>query len=180
MNATTKILIQYQITNVYPTIQENFNNLLADNLAEYDNGNWYLSHVKVEDYTNKFISLCYNYGLSLRDIEKLSLRLSIILPMIVKNKYPFSLTFIVVLILLNTKYYDTYLRFKNLTVLADNAVFSGELYWKDPEFRNMYKKIYVMKNNEMNNRYNHPDCQFANNLMEYFNLIDFAKDFTDV
>lgn len=171
--------IRYQIKNVYPTIQKNFNELLAYNLAEYDNGNWYLANVKDEYYTNKFISLCISYSLSLRDIEKLCLRMSIVLPMITKNKLPFSLTFLVVLILLNTKYYETYLRFKNIEVLADNADFSGMLYWKVNEFRNTYKKIHRMLSDKMNNRYNHPDCQLAKNLIEYFNLIDFAKDFNN-
>ena len=171
--------IQYQIKNAYPTIQKNFNNLLAYNLAEYDNGNWYLANVKDEYYTKKFINLCNNYRLSLKKKKKLSLRLSIILPIIVKNKLPFSLTFLVGLILLNTKYYKTYLRFKNIEVLADNANFEGKDYWQENEFRNTYKKIYQMLNNKMDNRYNHPDCQYAQNLMEYFKLIDFAKDFTN-
>ena len=171
--------IRYHIKNVYPTIQKNFNELLAYNLAEYDNGDWYLANVKDEYYTNEFISLCISYSLSLRDIEKLCLRMSIVLPMITKNKLPFSLTFLVVLILLNTKYYETYLRFKNIEVLADNADFSGMLYWKVNEFRNTYKKIHRMLSDKMNNRYNHSDCQLAKNLIEYFNLIDFAKDFNN-
>lgn len=171
--------IRYQIKNVYPTIQKNFNELLAYNLAEYDNGDWHCTQVKEEDYTNKFINLCISYSLSLRDIEKLCLRMSIVLPMITKNKLPFSLTFLVVLILLNTKYYETYLRFKNIEVLADNADFSGMLYWKVNEFRNTYKKIHRILSYKMNNRYNHSDCQLAKNLIEYFNLIDFAKDFNN-
>lgn len=171
--------IQYQIKNVYPTIQKNFNELVAYNLGEYDNGNWYRTHVKEEYYTNKFINLCKIYKLSLRDIEKLCLRMSIILPMITKHKLPFSLAFLVGLILLNTKHYKIYLHFKNIGSLADNADFAGGVYWKEMEFRNTYQKMYQWLNDTMNQRYNNPNCEIAKNLMEYFNLIDFSKDFNN-
>lgn len=173
--ASINQFIQYQIKNVYPSIQKNFNELGVFNLKEYDNGDWYCTQVKEEDYTNKFIDLCKNYTLSLRDIEKLCLRMSIVLPMITKNKLPFSLTFLVGLVLLNTKHYETYRYFKNIGSLAANSEFAGKIYWNNNEFRSTYQKIYHCQNN----KYYNSNCEIAKNLMEYFNLIDFAKDFNN-
>lgn len=173
--ASINQFIQYQIKNVYPSIQKNFNELGVFNLKEYDNGDWYCTPVKGEDHTNKFIDLCKNYTLSLRDIEKLCLRMSIVLPMITKNKLPFSLTFLVGLVLLNTKHYETYRYFKNIGSLAVNSEFAGKIYWNNNEFRSTYQKIYHCQNN----KYYNSNCEIAKNLMEYFNLIDFAKDFNN-
>lgn len=173
--ASINQFIQYQIKNVYPSIQKNFNELGVFNLKEYDNGDWHCTQVKEEDYTNKFIDLCKNYTLSLRDIEKLCLRMSIVLPMITKNKLPFSLTFLVGLVLLNTKHYEIYRYFKNIGSLAANSEFAGKIYWNNNEFRSTYQKIYHYQND----KYYNSNCEIAKNLMEYFNLIDFAKDFNN-
>ena len=171
--------IQYQIKTNHSKIQESFNKLSEYALSQYEGGSWYCRHVEEDVYFNEFSNLCIKYKLSLRDIEKLCLSMNIILPLIVENKIPFSLTFLVVLILLNTKHHKTYLCFKNVAPLAGNADYAGRLYWVENKFSSTYRKIYQVLNSKMERRYNSEDDLFAQHLMEYFNFIDFAKDFTN-
>lgn len=165
-----------QINDKYPLIKSSLIRLLKNALVFNKSGNWYTTEIQYENYESEFYNLCVRFKLNLREIEKLSLKLSVILPLIINKKDVFSLTFLIVLILLNIKYNDVYERFKNVSILADNAEWAGKLYWSCNEFRTIYKRVERVLNDKR--RYSAYDESMAEELISYCELIDFAEGFS--
>lgn len=172
-----KVFVSSQMKTKYSIIEKSLVTL-ANNTVTSLNGNWGCITSRYDNLETEFCKLCIDFKLSLREIEKLCLKLSIILPMIVKNECPIALTFLIVLILLNTKHPEVYNRFKNLYILADNAEFEGKLYWGKSEFRNLYKEIYIRLNDSHSQIYENPQYKLSKKLIGYCQLIDFAENFS--
>lgn len=169
--------------NKYPIIRQTLEYLCQNSkvLIKYNDGEtavWIVSHYEENADISTFKELCQFCNLSLRDIDKLCLKLSIILPILSKKSYILQLDFLVQLLLLNIKDRNLYSQIKELKPI--DLVNCN--YKVNQIFNEVYKSLVDIKTNPQHFYQESPKIrqlyQANKSLLAYFNMIDFAEDFS--
>lgn len=166
------MFVKYLIENKYSLVNERFqvyNNKPAILIQNHRN-EWYCSYVQEKNYlANIIINLAQIYSLELRDIDKIILKLSIIMSCFPENSV-LCLPFLIDLIILNI-YHSYIYNYIKTTIPADNYHSYEKLAKLNVTTHKIIKTINADKYIE-SNLY---ECR--HDLKNYFNLIDFAQDF---
>ena len=166
------LFIKYLIENKYPLVNERFqvyNNKPAI-LIQNKKNEWYSDYVQEKNYfANIFSCLKEFYSLELRDIDKIILKLSIIMSYFPEDNY-LCLPFLIDLIILNTYYPNIYNSIK-LKTPVDN-------YNSDPKMDKLRLETFsIIKIMNSENELDSNIYRLRMDLKNYFNLVDFAQDF---
>lgn len=166
------MFVKYLIENKYSLVNERFqvyNNKPAILIQNHRN-EWYCSYVQEKNYlANIIINLAQIYSLELRDIDKIILKLSIIMSCFPENSVV-CLPFLIDLIILNI-YHPYIYNYIKTTIPADNY----QSYEKLAKLNVTTHKIIKTINADKYIESNLYECR--RDLKNYFNLIDFAQDF---
>lgn len=166
------MFVKYLIENKYSLVNERFqvyNNKPAILIQNHRN-EWYCSSVQEKNYlANIIINLAQIYSLELRDIDKIILKLSIIMSCFPENSV-LCLPFLIDLIILNI-YHSYIYNYIKTTIPAANY----QSYEKLAKLNVTTHKIIKTINADKYIESNLYECR--HDLKNYFNLIDFAQDF---
>ena len=139
-------------------------------LIQNKKNEWYSDYVQEKNYfANIFSCLKEFYSLELRDIDKIILKLSIIMSYFPEDNY-LCLPFLIDLIILNTYYPNIYNSIK-LKTPVDN-------YNSDPKMDKLRLETFsIIKIMNSENELDSNIYRLRMDLKNYFNLVDFAQDF---
>lgn len=176
--ASIESFIKYIVENKYPIINLVLKKLIGNRYIDVRNGEF-------TDYGgnyNKSLSIYIDYfkksELSLRDIEKLSLKISIALLSIAKQGLLLSLDFLIPLVVLNVKYNKIYEKIKNWESIRSFSEIEGKYWHSAINFTTIYAKMIEIRNDKsVRYRPNIWDS-YLESLSKYFSIIDFAEDFS--
>ena len=119
-----------------------------------------------------------NFNFTPRDLEKLALKLSIILPVIKAKELPLSIEFLICLIQLSTNFPKTYKKIKGIEFLGESSNLEGKSYYLNSDFTKLYRMITAELKSTSSSERNHFRMIFSQNLIKYFDIIDFVEDFS--
>lgn len=119
-----------------------------------------------------------NFNFTPRDLEKLALKLSIILPVIKAKELPLSIEFLICLIQLSTNFPKTYEKIKGIEFLGESSNIEGKSYYLNSDFTKLYRMITAELKSTSSSERNHFRMIFSQNLIKYFDIIDFVEDFS--
>ncbi len=166
------MFVKHLIENKYSLVNEIFqvyNNKPAILIQNHRN-EWYCSYIQEKNYlANIIIGLSQIYSLELRDIDKIILKLSIIMSCFPEDSV-LCLPFLIDLIILNI-YHPYIYNYIKTTIPADNYQTFERLNKLSITTHKIIKTINADKYIESNIY----ECR--KDLKNYFNLIDFAQDF---
>lgn len=188
-NTVKNEYIKKLFENKYSNIRQNLNKLGNESriLIKYndeDYTGWALYRYEEDENEDilKFISLCEFYNLSLREIDKLCLKFSIILTILIDNSYILQMDFLLQLIMLNIKNVNIYSKLKKIVNIPFVNGMIDNSFKINSTFEEVYKFLVNIKNNPKDSYY------FANeslnlykshkSLRKYFDIIDFAEGFS--
>lgn len=169
----TENFVEYLVKDKHPNVKKSFDRLNNEHLLLVKNNRaeWVLCSNINSSYLSSTISnIAKIYTLELRDIEKLILKLSIIIDFLPNNNI-LCLPFLVDLIILNI-YHPNIYNYIKIKSPADN--------YSDysTEWRNLRKETFFIIKHLHTNSYTE-DCidQCRHGLKKYFEMIDFAQTF---
>ncbi len=171
--------VKYLVEYKYPLIKKVFERMVGDKYIDITNNEFTDYGGNYQKSLTTYINYFKNRDLSLRDIDKFSLKISLILALITNKDILLSLDFLLPLVALNTKYNDIYIKLKKWETMSIIQNDEWKKYIHKTSFRLVYSKMRETITTPKNiiHRYDVFD-KYADNLSRYFSIIDYAEDFS--
>ena len=177
--STPKILaiLNYLFKEKYSNIYSSITSLKGQKI-EFDDGVPYEAKQSFDELLETTCNFLKNFNFTPRDLEKLALKLSIILPVIKAKELPLSIEFLICLIQLSTNFPKTYEKIKGIEFLGESNNLEGKSYYLNSDFTKLYRMITAELKSTSSSGRNHFRMLFSQNLIKYFDIIDFVEDFS--